>query len=165
LFGTPLYRIFVNGVSSNSFCSISATDRLEAVFSDQPSWRLDDSIRLAHLLAEHGVDVLDVSSAGNHPQQTLPAKGTEAFHADLSAAIKASLGSKLIVTTVGGITNGDTAQAVLDKGQADAIFVGRQFQREPGTVLKFAEDLGVSIALASQIGWAFSGRGLVRPRS
>jgi 2,4-dienoyl-CoA reductase-like NADH-dependent reductase (Old Yellow Enzyme family) len=150
---------------TNTMHRISATDRLETVFPDQPSWTVKDSARLAHLLAEHGVDVLDVSSAGNHPQQALPPKGLEAFHADLSAAIKASVGDKLIVTTVGGITNGKTAQAVLDKGEADVIFVGRQFQKEPGTVWKFAEDLGVSITVANQIGWGFFGRGIVKARS
>lgn len=146
------------------FVRISATDRLETVFPDQPSWTVQDSIRLAELFAERGVDVLDVSSAGNHPQQSLPPKGQEAFHADLSGAIKAALGDRLIVTTVGGISNGKTAQAVLDANQADVIFVGRQFQKNPGTVWAFAEDLGVHISVANQIGWGFFGRGIVKQR-
>ena len=145
-------------------CSISASDRLENVLPDQPSWRIEDSIRLAHLLAEHGVDVLDVSAAGIHPQQELPPKGTEAYQAYLSHAIKQSVGDKLIVTAVGGIANGKTAQAQLDNGSADAIFVGRQFQKDPGTVWTFAEQLGVHIYVANQIGWGFFGRGsITRP--
>ena len=105
--------------------------------------------------------MLDVSSAGNHPQQSLPGKDVEAYHADLSAAIKAEVGSRLIVGTVGGIANGKTAQKVLDANQADVIFVGRQFQKNPGTVWAFAEDLGVSINVAHQIAWGFFGRGIV----
>lgn len=129
---------------------------------DEPSWTLEDSIKLAKLLASHGVDVLDVSSSGNHPAQALPPRGTEAYHADLSGAIKAAVGDSLIVTTVGAIANGKTAQRVLDENQADAVFVGRHFQKNPGAVWQFAEELGVVIHAAHQIEWAFYGRGVGR---
>ncbi|KAI0706069.1 hypothetical protein BC835DRAFT_1260735 [Cytidiella melzeri] len=141
------------------FYRISATDRLEEVFPNEPSWTLQDTIKFAEILAEHGVDLLDVSSSGNHPQQKLPSAGTPAYHTDLSAPIKAALGDKLVVAVVGGITDGKMAQDILDKDQADIIFVGRTFQKNPGTVWKFAEDLGVVITVAHQIGWAFFGRG------
>ena len=45
------------------------------------------------------------------------------------------------------------------QGQADVIFVGRYFQKNPGLVWTFAEDLGVAVALAHQIEWGFKGRG------
>ena len=144
------------------FCSISATDRVENTLPDTPSWTVPDTIKLAHLFAERGVDVLDVSSAGNSPKQELPPRGAEAVQADLSEAIKAAVGDKLIVTTVGGITNGKVAQRVLDQNQADAIFVGRQFIKNPGAAWQFAEDLGVHIALARQMGWPFTGRATAR---
>lgn len=63
------------------------------------------------------------------------------------------LGDKLLVGAVGGVTDGHIAQGILDKGQADVVFVGRQFQKNPGTVWAFAEDLGVDIYLAHQIEW------------
>ena len=129
---------------------------------NEPSWTIKDSIRLAELLAQRGVDLLDVSSAGNHPQQSLPPRDLKAFHADLSSEIKAALGGKLIVSTVGGIDNGKTAQKVLDEDHADVIFIGRHFQKNPGAVWSFAEDLGVSITVANQIGWGFFGRGIVK---
>lgn len=139
-------------------CSISATDRLEEVFPDEPSWTVNDTIKFAHLLAEHGVDLLDVSSGGSHPKQQIPPVIGEAFHADLSGPIKAALGDKLIVAVVGGISNGKTAQRVLDKKEADVVFVGRAFQKNPGLVWQFAEDLNVDINLANQIKWGFFGR-------
>ena len=132
------------------------------MFPDKPSWRLEDTIRLAELLAERGLDVLDVSSAGNHPDQSLPPRDTEAAHADYSSAIKAALGGRLIVTTVHNITNGRVAQRVLDEDAADVVFVGRAFQKNPGTVWAFAEDLGVTIHVAHQISWGFFGRGTVK---
>lgn len=44
------------------------------------------------------------------------------------------------------------------QGQADIIFVGRMFQKNPGLVWQFADDLGVELHHASQIGWGFQGR-------
>ena len=45
------------------------------------------------------------------------------------------------------------------QGSADAVFVGRQFLKNPGTVWAFAEDLGVKINMAHQYEWGFLGRG------
>ncbi len=140
-------------------CSVSATDRLEHL--DEPSWKVEDTIKLAGLLAERGVDFLDVSSAGNDPRQKLNFFSNEpkATHAELSGPIKAALGDKIIVGVVGGISNGHLAEDVLQKNQADVVLVGRYFQKNPGLVWQFAEDLGVVIHAARQIGWGFFGRG------
>ncbi|KAI0803105.1 FMN-linked oxidoreductase [Irpex lacteus] len=141
------------------FYRISATDRLEDF--DEPSWKLEDTIKLAGLLAERGVDFIDVSSAGNDPRQKLPPFINEprAAHADLSGPIKAALGDKIIVGVVYGIQNGHIAEDVLQKNEADVVLVGRWFQKNPGLVWQFAEDLGVVIHAAHQIGWGFFGRG------
>lgn len=45
------------------------------------------------------------------------------------------------------------------QGQADVCFVGRAFQKNPGTVWKFAEDLGVEIFMSHQMEWPYVGRG------
>jgi 2,4-dienoyl-CoA reductase-like NADH-dependent reductase (Old Yellow Enzyme family) len=136
---------------------ISATDWLEQSLPNESSWRSDDTVRLAHLLVEHGVDFLDVSTGGLHPSQKI--QTGPAYQAPFAAAVKNALGSKLVVGSVGSITDGHIAQEVLDKGQADVALVGRFFQKNPGTVWAFAEDLGVHITLAHQIDWAFTGRG------
>ena len=131
---------------------------------ETPSWTVKDSARLANILAEHGVDVLDVSSAGNHPKQVLPPPGSEAYHADLSEHIKAAVGDKLVVGTVGGIANGKVAEDVLQNNRADAVLVGRHFQKHPGAIWQFAEDLGIQVTVAHQIEWGFFGRGVGRAR-
>ncbi|KAG6819981.1 hypothetical protein H0H93_006811 [Arthromyces matolae] len=141
------------------FLRISATDWLEEVKPDEPSWRSEDTVRLAPILHAHGVDFLDVSTGGNHPEQKI--KGGPAYQAPFAHDVKKALDSSstLVVGSVGAITDGLPAQGVLDKGQADAIFVGRNFIKNPGTVWAFAEDLGVEIKVANQIGWGFKGRG------
>lgn len=79
----------------------------------------------------------------------------------LSAAVRKAHGDKILVSTVGSITTGTLAQGVLDEGAADVVFVGRQFQKNPGTVWAFAEELGVTVTQSHQIEWGFVGRGTV----
>lgn len=55
------------------FLRITATDWLE----NEPgldSWKSEDTVRLAEILADKGVDLLDVSSGGNHPKQKIDTK-------------------------------------------------------------------------------------------
>lgn len=119
-------------------------------------------MRLGVLLAERGVDLLDVSSGGNHPQQKI--KGGPAYQAPFARAVKKKVGQKMMVSTVGTITNGPLAQSMLDEegsgeGEAlDAVMVGRMFQKNPGLVWTFAEELATEIHVARQIGWGFGGR-------
>ena len=47
---------------------ISATDWLEED-TDLDGWKVEDTVKLAPILADMGVDMLDVSSGGNHPKQ------------------------------------------------------------------------------------------------
>ncbi|KAI0765849.1 FMN-linked oxidoreductase [Trametes elegans] len=140
------------------FLRISATDWLEKVASDEPSWQLEDSVRLAGLVAEHGVDLIDVSSAGIDPRQKLEFLAP-AYQAHFAEAIRKAHGDRVLVGAVGGIKTGKIAQEVLDKGQADVILVGSQFLKDPATVFTFAEDLGVEVKLPHQLDWVFNGRG------
>lgn len=58
----------------------------------------------------------------------------------------------MAVGTVGTITNGKQANELLEEG-LDLAIVGRMFQKNPGLVWTFAEDLGVQINVANQIRW------------
>ncbi|KAK7704553.1 NADH-dependent flavin oxidoreductase [Botryosphaeria dothidea] len=140
------------------FVRVSATDWLEGVegFGPEKSWTVPDTVRLAELLAERGVDVLDVSSAGSHPKQKI--KGGPAHQAPFAKAVKEKLGDKLLVATVGTITDGKMANQLLEDG-LDIAAAGRLFQKNPGLVWAWADDLDVVIKNANQIGWGFAGRG------
>lgn len=160
------YTIFLSQHIAHHISSVSATDWLEEALPNEESWKSEDTVKLAGILAEHGVDLLDVSSSGISPKQKI--KQTEpAYQSPFSEAVKKAHGIDtprgLLVGAVGGIKTGDVAQDVLSKGRADVIFVGRQFQKDPAVVWTFAEQLGVKIKVANQIGWGFglssSGRG------
>jgi 2,4-dienoyl-CoA reductase-like NADH-dependent reductase (Old Yellow Enzyme family) len=138
------------------FLRISATDWLDEDTPEIDSWKTEDTVRLAPLLAEKGVDLLDVSSGGLHEKQHIHAG--PGYQVPFAKAVKAAVGDKLAVGTVGGITEGKQAEGYL-QGGLDLITVGRAFQKNPGMVWSFADDLGVQVNWANQIRWGFAGRG------
>ncbi|TFK38142.1 hypothetical protein BDQ12DRAFT_122822, partial [Crucibulum laeve] len=138
------------------FLKISATDWLEETVPTEPSWRSEDTVKLAPLLAARGVDLLDVSTGGNDPRQRI--KSGTAYQADFAEAVKKAVGSSLLVAAVGALHHGLIAEDVLTKGQADVVFVGRQFLKNPGAVSAMAEELDVDVTWAHQIGRGFAGR-------
>lgn len=141
------------------FLRVSSTDWLEEVegFGPEKSWTVDDTVRLAELLAQKGVDVLDVSSGGNHEKQQI--KGGPAYQAPAAKRVKDKVGDKLIVGTVGAIADAHLANKLLEEDGLDLAIVGRGFQKNPGLVWSWAEELGVEINVANQIRWGFGGRG------
>lgn len=147
------------------FLRLSVTDWLDVNPEYKgESWTVSDSVKLATILAERGVDLLDVSSGGNHPMQKItPGPG---YQAPFAKEIKKSVGDKMLVGTVGSITKGTQAEAILtgkgeeSKGpqELDLVIAGRMFQKNPSLVWTWAEDLGVEINVANQIRWGFGGR-------
>lgn len=144
------------------FVRISGTDWLDGdgpdgVGDENKSWTMAQTVRLAPLLAERGVDVLDVSSGGLHPDQK-PKTGP-GYQSFLAKAVKDAVGEKLIVGTVGSITSGVQANDLLEKDNLDLVFVGRAFQKNPGLVFFWGEELGLNVQMPNQIRWGFGGRG------
>ncbi|CAG7969920.1 unnamed protein product [Penicillium olsonii] len=140
------------------FLRVSATDWLEESLADKPSWRLEDTVKFAQALAESGnIDVLDISSGGNHQQQHIHAK--PAFQAPFAVAVKKAVGDKLKVGSVGMIGSAELANSLIEKEGLDFVLIGRGFQKNPGLVWTWAEELGVDISMANQIRWGFASRG------
>jgi 2,4-dienoyl-CoA reductase-like NADH-dependent reductase (Old Yellow Enzyme family) len=120
------------------FVRISATDWLP----DRDAWDLEQSVRLAPLLAEAGADLVDVSSGGVHPDQQLPPTGP-GYQVALAEEIRDRTG--VPVAAVGGITEAEHADAVVRNGRADLTMLGREHLRDPYFGLHAASDLGVDV--------------------
>ncbi|RAK95820.1 NADH:flavin oxidoreductase/NADH oxidase [Aspergillus ibericus CBS 121593] len=141
---------------------ISATDwfefdeTLKKEFPD--SWTVAQSVLLVPLLADHGVDLVDVSSGGIHPKSAIAIRSGPAYQVHLAQEIKKAVGDKLLISAVGGIKTGALAEDVVQSG-IDAVQAGRWFQQNPGLVRAFANELGVKVRMATQIDWSFDGRG------
>ncbi|SEH11282.1 2,4-dienoyl-CoA reductase [Natronorubrum sediminis] len=105
------------------FVRISGTDWLE----NQPSWDIEQSVRLADDLEALGVDLVDVSSGGLHPEQAVP--GGPNFQVPLAETIGTE--TDVAVGTVGGVTEPEQADALIRNDRADLVLVGREFLRDP----------------------------------
>ncbi|WP_423995608.1 NADH:flavin oxidoreductase/NADH oxidase [Halorubrum trapanicum] len=117
------------------FVRISATDWLP----DRDSWDVDDSVRLAPLLAESGADLIDVSGGGIHPDQEIPSAGP-GYQVPYAEAIRE--GTDVPVAAVGGITEPTHADALVRNGRADLVALGRELLRHPYWPLEAAYELG-----------------------
>jgi 2,4-dienoyl-CoA reductase-like NADH-dependent reductase (Old Yellow Enzyme family) len=153
------------------FLRISATDWLEESGDaelQESSWKVAETIKLAKILAERGVDILDVSSGGNHPQQKinfggLNPKHGRAYQSPFAFHVKEAVGDRMAVSSVGSIDSGSVAEQLLQDG-LDLIVVGRGFQKNPGLVFAWADELKVTARMPNQIRWAFQGRGKVQQK-
>ena len=114
---------------------ISATDWAAG------GWDLDQSVDLAKVLKEHGVDLVDVSTGGLIPDVTIPVK--PGYQVPFSEQIRSR--ADVPVTAVGLITKPKQAEKVLKAGQTDAIEIGRAALRDPYWPLRAANKLGVPV--------------------
>lgn len=133
---------------------VSAT---EWAADEEGGWDIPDTIRLAKELSVLGVDVLDVSSGGNHATQKIP-KTDPQYQTRIAGQIRKSLreaGLNMKIAAVGFITTAESARELVqpeNNGDAacDIILVGRQFMREPEWVLRVAHQLGVEAKWPNQ---------------
>jgi 2,4-dienoyl-CoA reductase-like NADH-dependent reductase (Old Yellow Enzyme family) len=109
--------------------------RLSATEWTPGGFDVDDATQVARMLAERGVDLIDVSSGGNVLVKIASAPG---YQVPLAAAVRSA---GLPVSAVGQITDPAQAQAILDAGQADVISLGRVALREPSWPLRAAAEL------------------------
>ncbi|MFP8955489.1 NADH:flavin oxidoreductase/NADH oxidase [Natrialbaceae archaeon A-CW3] len=119
------------------FVRISGSDWLD----DRESWDLEQSKRLARDLVDLGVDLIDVSSGGIHPDQQGPTGPN--YQVPLAEGISDAVGEEIAVGAVGGITQPEQAEAIVRNDRADLVLVAREFLRDPYFPLRWADELGL----------------------
>ena len=118
------------------FVRISATDWLP----DRESWTVEDSVRLAGDLAPLGVDLIDVSAGGIHPDQRIPSTGA-GYQERYARRVKEESEGSVAVGAVGGITTPEQADALVRNERGDLAIVGREHLRDPYFALHAAQRL------------------------
>ncbi|KAJ6130916.1 hypothetical protein N7512_003696 [Penicillium capsulatum] len=131
------------------FLRISATEWLEdqPVAAETGSWDMESSIRLAKLLPELGVDLLDIDLAA-----TLRKEIRAAGHPTLVGAVGLITEAEAARSIVQGADEAQVAEAMISgtEPKADVVLMARQFLREPEWVLTAAKKLNVPISLPLQ---------------
>lgn len=130
-------------------CRISSVDGVGV------GWSLDDSQVLVEALLAAGVDVVDCSSGGMIlPRAELMVPRGPGFQVPFASRLRRATGACVI--TVGAIADAAEAEAILARGDADLIAIGRQMLVDPNWTLSAAATLLGDDAWAlwpKQFGW------------
>ena len=127
--------------------------RLSAVdFSDEEhAWHLADSVRLAAVLQQHGVDVITASAGGfGMPDR---AKVVPLYQVPYAEKIRAATG--IVTGAVGLITTPEQANNLIADGQADLVLLARELLRDPYFPLRAAATLLAETPVPKQYKRAF----------
>jgi 2,4-dienoyl-CoA reductase-like NADH-dependent reductase (Old Yellow Enzyme family) len=114
------------------FVRISATEWTEG------GWTIDDSVALANILKDKGVDLIDCSSGGNVVNAKIALK--PGYQVEFAAKVKKESG--ILTGAVGLITTSSQATEIIQEGEADLIFLAREMLRDPHFPLRAAHELG-----------------------
>jgi 2,4-dienoyl-CoA reductase-like NADH-dependent reductase (Old Yellow Enzyme family) len=114
------------------FVRVSATDWVEG------GWDLDQTVALCARLRALGVDLVDCSSGGAVPGAKIPVG--PGYQVPFAARIRAEAG--IATGAVGLITGAEQAEAIVARGDADAVFLAREMLRDPYWALHAARRLG-----------------------
>jgi 2,4-dienoyl-CoA reductase-like NADH-dependent reductase (Old Yellow Enzyme family) len=110
---------------------LSATDWVEG------GWSADETVRLAALLREEGVDLVDTSTGGNVGADIPVGPG---YQVPFARRVRAEAG--VPAGAVGMITEPKQAEEILAEGSADVVLLARELLREPHWPLRAAFELG-----------------------
>jgi 2,4-dienoyl-CoA reductase-like NADH-dependent reductase (Old Yellow Enzyme family) len=114
---------------------LSATDWVDGGLT------LDEVAEVAGRLASHGVDLVDVSSGGNSPDQQVNLE--PGYQVPFATRVKQESG--LPVAAVGLITEPRQAEKIIADGEADAVFLARELLRNPHWPQHAAAELGAEV--------------------
>jgi NADPH2 dehydrogenase len=119
----------------------SATD-----WVDRSSWDINESTEFTKELKKRGCHFIDVSSAGNSPEQQIEVG--PGYQTGFASEIKRETG--VATMAVGQITEAFQAEAIVRTGQADMISMARGMLADPRWAWHAAEALGEQAAYAPQ---------------
>jgi 2,4-dienoyl-CoA reductase-like NADH-dependent reductase (Old Yellow Enzyme family) len=114
------------------FVRISATEWTEG------GWTANDSVALAKILKDKGVDLIDCSSGGNVVNAKIPLK--QGYQVEFAEKVKKESG--ILTGAVGLITTAFQANEIIQEGEADVVFLAREMLRDPHFPLRAAHELG-----------------------
>ncbi|VXB53125.1 NADPH dehydrogenase [Luteimonas sp. 9C] len=114
---------------------ISASDWVDG------GWDIEQSVALARLLKDRGVDLIDTSSGGLSPLQSIDA--VPDYQVPFARRIREDVG--IATGAVGLITTPAQAERIVADGDADLVLLARELLRDPYFPRRAARDLGVEI--------------------
>jgi 2,4-dienoyl-CoA reductase-like NADH-dependent reductase (Old Yellow Enzyme family) len=111
---------------------LSCTDWIEG------GWSLEESVALASLLKQEGVDLVDCSSGGTVHKVKVPVGA--GYQVPFAEAVRHGAG--IPTAAVGMITQPMQADEIVRNGRADVVLLGREWLRDPSWAIHAALALG-----------------------
>ena len=127
------------------FVRLSVSDWTEG------GWDLEQSIVVAKMLRDVGVDVIDCSSGGAVSDAKVPV--APLYQVPFAEAIRRDAG--IATAAVGMIREPAEAESILENGKADLVLMAREFLRSPYWPISAAKALGAEVKTPDQYGRAF----------
>ncbi|MEM8902590.1 MAG: NADH:flavin oxidoreductase/NADH oxidase [Actinomycetota bacterium] len=115
---------------------LSVTDWLD----DEGGWTVDETIELARLLREVGVDAIDCTSGGIGGGHRVRFPLGQGYQVPLAERVRREAG--IATATVGMIWDPAFAEAIVADGRADLVALAREVLDDPNWALHAAADLG-----------------------
>ena len=119
---------------------LSATDWMDG------GWNLEQTVALARVLKDRGVDWIDVSSGGVSRAQQIPVG--PGYQVPFAAAVRAESGVKTMA--VGLITNAHQAEDIIASGKADFVALARGILFDPRWPWHAAAELNAAVEVPPQ---------------
>jgi len=157
-FLSPLSNFRTNEYGGNEGRLRLACEVVEAVRSNWPEekplffrisvidgvgvgWSIEDSVSLAKMIKNKGVDVIDCSSGGFDVDRDRAIPRRLGFQTYLADAVKS--GANMPVVAVGLITEASQAEKILQENKADIIAIGRTALNNPYWPRQAAKYFGI----------------------
>ena len=119
--------------------------RISSIDGHPSGWQVEDSVILARVLKEKGVDLIDCSSGGLRQSTALEnAHRQPGYQVTYSDRIRRE--APVATGAVGLILDADHAERILQDGQADIVILGRQALYDPYWPLHAAQSFGTDQA-------------------
>jgi 2,4-dienoyl-CoA reductase-like NADH-dependent reductase (Old Yellow Enzyme family) len=123
---------------------------------DEGGWTLEDSVVLARELKTRGVDAIDCSAGGINVRSPTVAAASRRLGFQVPFAERIRRDAGIATIAVGLIIKPAQAEAVIAKGQADLVAIGREMLCDPFWAMHAAQALGVDPEFQNmppQYGW------------
>lgn len=111
------------------------TVRLSCTDWAEHGWDLEQSVAFARALRANGIDLVDCSSGGAVPHAKVEVG--PGYQVPFSARIRNE--ANIPTSAVGLIAKFEEAEAIVAEGQADLVFMAREFLRDPYWPLRHAK--------------------------
>ena len=117
------------------FVRLSATDWVDG------GWDIEQTVEVSRLLKREGVDLIDCSTGGVVHDARIPIG--PGYQVEFADRVRNEAG--VAVAAVGMITEAGQANQIVSRDRADAIFMAREFLRQPHWPLLAASELGIPV--------------------